>query len=77
MLAAIDALKQQSIHRITIAIPVASKESLETLSSKVDQTVCLFQPLPFSSIGEWYQDFSQVDDEQVTATLNRAWKNES
>ena len=34
--------------------------------------ICLHTPAPFMAIGEWYEDFSQVSDEKVTALLDKA-----
>jgi len=46
------------------------------LEQKVDQVVCPVQPENFSSLGEWYEDFSQVSDDEVTFLLEQAWHNE-
>ena len=33
--------------------------------------ICLHTPALFFAIGEWYDDFSQVSDEKVTALLDK------
>lgn len=75
MLAAIDAIKQQSPKSITVAIPVAPASAIGILQHKVDHVICPFTPELFSSIGEWYLDFSQVSDQEVIQQLNQAWQN--
>jgi putative phosphoribosyl transferase len=35
----------------------------------VDEFICLYTPEPFYAIGLFYQDFSQVDDAEVTRLL--------
>jgi hypothetical protein len=37
-----------------------------------DEVVCLETPRPFFAVGQFYEDFSQVSDEQVQALLDRA-----
>jgi predicted phosphoribosyltransferase len=34
-----------------------------------DEVVCLLQPEEFWAVGQFYQDFTQVEDEQVVALL--------
>lgn len=73
MHAAIDAVRQQSPQKIVVAVPVAPPETIDALRNSVDEIVCPIQPHQFSSIGQWYQSFSQVSDEEVTQLLNLAW----
>lgn len=69
MRAAAAALKSQHPEHLAIAVPVAPPETCEELSREVDNIVCLLTPHPFVSVGSWYQDFSQVDDEEVRELL--------
>lgn len=77
MRAAIQAVRQQMPSEIIIAIPVGAQESVATVARLVDKVVCLFTPEPFSSIGQWYEEFGQVSDEEVQALLGQAWAQES
>jgi len=72
MKAAIDAVKTQQPQSITVAVPVAPPETIKELLTKVDQIICPFQPDNFSSIGQWYQHFTQVSDEEVKTLLEQA-----
>jgi len=38
----------------------------------VDELICVHTPRDFYAIGQFYEDFSQVADEQVTALLRQA-----
>jgi len=76
MHAAIDAVHLQNPRSIVIAIPVAPPESISALRQKVDEVICPLQPTELSSIGQWYEDFSQVSDEDVTELLSQVWQNE-
>src|SRR5918992_2776210 len=69
MRAAAAALKSQNPEHLAIAVPVAPPETCEELSREVDNIVCVLTPHPFVSVGSWYQNFSQVDDEEVRELL--------
>jgi putative phosphoribosyl transferase len=38
----------------------------------VDDLVCVYAPETFYAIGQFYADFSQVSDEEVTGLIRRA-----
>ncbi|NOR51839.1 MAG: phosphoribosyltransferase, partial [Gammaproteobacteria bacterium] len=69
MHAAIDAVRLQNPKSIVMAVPVAHPDSISKLRQKVDEVICPLQPTELSSIGQCYEDFSQVSDEDVTALL--------
>jgi len=72
MRAAVEALKKQNPQRIIVAVPVAAAETCREFESLVDEVVCLYTPEPFIAVGRWYDDFAQLDDEQVRDYLERA-----
>lgn len=54
---------------VIVAVPVGSGEAVERLRGEADQVICLAQPQPFVSVGEWYIDFRQVSDAEVQHML--------
>lgn len=64
-------LKELGAQRVILAIPVCAKDSAEALSSEVDKLVCLESPEAFFSVGRWYENFSQVSDEEVLSALDK------
>ena len=70
--ASVAALRTLNVRRLVAAIPVASTQARSDLLSKVDEVVILETPMSFAAIGQFYLDFSQVTDEEVTACLERA-----
>lgn len=72
MRVALAALRQHPLQKLIVAIPVAPASSLEALSALADRVICLATPDPFHAVGEWYQDFSQVEDETVCSLLRRS-----
>jgi len=58
--------------RVILAVPVGAVEAAASLRHAADEVVCLHTPARFFAIGEWYDDFSQVSDEEVTVLLGKA-----
>lgn len=65
------ALRQQGPSLLVLAVPVAAAASLPSLRGVYDEVISLMAPVDLSSVGEWYEDFRQVSDDEVVALLNR------
>jgi putative phosphoribosyl transferase len=72
MRAAVGALRQGSPARIIVAVPVAAAETLRRLQEEADSVVCLIAPPEFNAVSTWYEDFSQISDDQVRTLLEAA-----
>ena len=72
MRAAALALRSQNVKRLIVAVPVASAQACQEFQNEVNEVVCLLTPEPFYAVGLWYEDFSQVSDEEVRRLLERA-----
>ncbi|MBP8305680.1 MAG: phosphoribosyltransferase [Burkholderiaceae bacterium] len=68
--AALRAVRRRRPARLILAVPVAPRETVLALRAEVDQIVCLEQPQPFHAIGLHYDDFHQLDDDEVIAALD-------
>ncbi|GAA2405033.1 phosphoribosyltransferase family protein [Nonomuraea africana] len=55
--------------RIVVAAPVRAGQAVVP---EADEVVCLLEPESPRSIGEWYEDFGQVTEADVTTLLGRA-----
>ncbi|WP_344100276.1 phosphoribosyltransferase family protein [Nocardiopsis rhodophaea] len=55
--------------RLVLAVPVGSQSAMEALRPEVDDLVVLTAPENFHAVGEWYRDFAQLTDADVTALL--------
>ena len=71
MRAAIAALRQMKPARVLVAVPVAPLDTYNALRSEVDELICSYKPESFYAIGQFYDDFSQVTDEEVAKSLQR------
>ncbi len=74
MRAALRALRQRGAKRLVLAVPVGPADTLAEMESEADAVVCLEIPEFFAAIGNYYADFSQTSDEEVTALLDAARK---
>lgn len=72
MLVAIAALRKKSPARIIAAVPVCPPETLREVERVADETVALFAPDWFRGVGQFYEDFAQISDEEVRVLLARA-----
>jgi len=70
--AAIHALKRRGAGRVILAVPVAPPDTIQAMRKEADQVVCLEQPEHFQSIGQWYLDFHQLEDDEVIRLLDAA-----
>ncbi|HVB37839.1 MAG TPA: phosphoribosyltransferase family protein [Vicinamibacterales bacterium] len=72
MRAAIAWARHQEAARVVVAVPVAAPATMSRLRREADEIVAVAVPAGFSAVGEWYDDFSQTSDAEVTDRLARA-----
>lgn len=70
--AACQVVRAQGATRVVMAAPVAPPDALARVAAVADEVVCLSTPPGFSSVGQWYRDFSQTPDEEVVSLLTQA-----
>jgi hypothetical protein len=69
MIAALQAVRGQKPRELIVAVPVASPDRLEEVRRWCDEVVCLHSPEMFWAVGQFYEDFTQVEDEEVVELL--------
>jgi len=69
MIAALHALRAKSPQKLICAVPVAPPDTLVKVESFADQVVCLSAPATFYAVGQFYQSFQQVSDDEVIRLL--------
>ena len=74
MRAAIQSARKRGPKDLVVAVPVAPHESVDEISREGTRVVCLEQPRPFFAVGEFYNNFEQVDDSEVRRLLEDAWE---
>ena len=71
MLAALQSLRQQHPRKLICAVPVGAPESLARMEQACDAVVCVLPRHDLRSIGRWYDDFTQVEDDHVIYLLKQ------
>jgi len=71
MFAAIKWLRNQNVRKLVVAVPVGPQETILKLETVADNVVVLQAPIVFGAVGEFYQDFSQVTDDEVIETMKK------
>lgn len=71
MAAALHSLRQRKPARLICAVPVASHEALALVRPLADEVACLQAPQDFEAVGQYYEDFTQVEDDEVIQILSK------
>ncbi|MBC7537653.1 MAG: phosphoribosyltransferase [Bacteriovorax sp.] len=66
----IQLLKKKKVGKIIVAAPVSSQKALNELGKQVDMVEVIMAPPVLNSFGEWYEDFTQVETEEVIDMLS-------
>src|SRR5262245_4855787 len=69
MHAAVTALRRLHPAKVVVAVPTAAPSTCEEFKSEVDEIICAETPVPFYAVGAWYEDFSQITDNEVREML--------
>lgn len=74
ILSTIPMIYDKQPEQIVVAVPVSSTSALKTVydSPMIDEVVCLLEPDDFRAVGQFYEDFEQVDDLTVKELLDKA-----
>lgn len=69
MLAAVRAVRAAGPESITVAVPVGPESACRDLAREADDVVCATMPPGFEAVGQVYDDFHQVSDDEVRELL--------
>lgn len=72
MKAAVHMARNQRAGKVIVAVPVAPPETVEKLKKIADDVVVLETPTNFFAIGQFYERFDQLSDEEVLEILRKA-----
>jgi predicted phosphoribosyltransferase len=72
VVAALRTLSTKNVAKVILATPVIPYDTYLSLSQDCDHLVALSIPYEFSSVGRFYQDFHQVEDQEVIEALRRS-----
>lgn len=72
LISCIKLLNKMNPRKIIVALPVSPRETLKIIKElkEVNEVICLLTPPDFYSVGQFYEDFSPVSDDEVVKLLN-------
>lgn len=62
-------VREMGASLIVLAVPVAPRDWMARIGDAADEFVCVETPVHFVAVGQWYADFTQTTDEEVSAAL--------
>jgi putative phosphoribosyl transferase len=71
MLAAVRAVRANHPSAIVVAVPVGPPSACRELAAEADDVICATMPPGFEAVGQVYEDFHQVSDDEVRELLAR------
>lgn len=69
MIMALRVIREMRPASIVVAVPVAPPDAVQQLRRHADEVIALLQPTSFFAIGQFYADFTQVEDEEAKRLL--------
>jgi putative phosphoribosyl transferase len=62
---------KQRCKKLLIAVPVAPKSILKSLNQIADDVIVLYTPDDFMAVGAFYENFTQIEDDDVKEIMKR------
>jgi putative phosphoribosyl transferase len=72
MVAALRAVRAKNPKKLVGAVAVASTQAARAMLHECDAMVCLNVPADFSAVGQFFDDFDQVSDDDVIESLRES-----
>jgi putative phosphoribosyl transferase len=67
--AGIETVRRRGARQVVLAVPVAPPDTAAWLKPQVDAFVCLVTPEPFYAVGNFFEEWPQVTDDEVRGLL--------
>ena len=72
MRAALWSVRRENPEKLIIALPVGPESTLRQLSEEADEVFCLCVPPYLGAVGQFYLNFTQVEDQEVREILKQS-----
>jgi putative phosphoribosyl transferase len=72
MMAAVHMARNKGAEKVVVAVPVSPPETVAKLRRHADEVVCLETPTNFYAIGQFYERFDQLTDEETNSILRKS-----
>ncbi len=76
LLSTVELIRHRRPRRVVVAVPVAPPDALRNIRDArgVDEVVCVLSPRDFYAVGQFYENFDQVEDAEVKRLLEEVWR---
>jgi putative phosphoribosyl transferase len=71
ILAAAAAIRRRKAARVVVAVPVAPASGCSAIRMEADDVISVAEPEFFLAVSQWYQNFSEISDEDVRSLLDQ------
>lgn len=68
-IAAVRLAREKGAERVVVAVPVGPPSTIDDLEAEADEVVCPKVTPTFSAVGQFYENFEQVTDEEAMSYL--------
>jgi predicted phosphoribosyltransferase len=65
-------LRKEGVAKIVLAVPVASSLAASRITAITDELICLLMPDKFQRVGDFYEDFHRIRDQEMFEYLNKS-----
>jgi putative phosphoribosyl transferase len=72
MMAAVHMARNKGAEKVVVAVPVSPPETVAKLRRHADEVICLETPTNFYAIGQFYDRFDQLTDEETNSILRKS-----
>src|SRR5690606_1918790 len=72
MIAALELIRMENPKQIVAVVPVGPLNTIRLLKEHADKVICLESDPSFFAIGQYYEDFGEVSDQEVKELLHRS-----
>ncbi len=69
IMSALHGLHNMKLEKLICAVPVSPPATLSKVEKIADEVVCLETPDNFEAVGQFYEDFPQIEDDEVMQIL--------
>jgi predicted phosphoribosyltransferase len=69
MIAALHVIREENPCELIVAVPVGAPDRLDEVAQWCDELICLLRPERFWAVGQFYEEFGQIEDEEVVELL--------
>jgi putative phosphoribosyl transferase len=72
MMAAVHMARNKGAEKVVVAVPVSPPETVAKLRRHADEVICLETPTNFYAIGQFYDRFDQLTDDETNSILRKS-----